>query len=292
MNNKSFFGALLLLVFIFVASNSLFIVSEREKAILLYFGEIQQTDIQPGLHFKMPFVNTVRKFEGRIMNLDIRKERFITAEDQFLEVDSFVQWRIEDPATFYESTSGGQEAVAMNVLTSRVNDGLRSEFGKRTQEELVSSDERDQLTTFIAFKVNELALEQLGIVVVDVRVKAIDLPEEVSETVFRQIRTEREKEAQQKRSRGREEAEKIKANADRQQIVIAAEAYKEAETIRGEGDATAARVYAEAYNKDAEFYSFVRSLRAYEDTFAAGNDVMLLEPDNDFFQYLNSRDGK
>lgn len=178
MNNKSFFGALLLLVFIFVASNSLFIVSEREKAILLYFGEIQQTDIQPGLHFKMPFVNTVRKFEGRIMNLDIRKERFITAEDQFLEVDSFVQWRIEDPATFYESTSGGQEAVAMNVLTSRVNDGLRSEFGKRTQEELVSSDERDQLTTFIAFKVNELALEQLGIVVVDVRVKAIDLPEE------------------------------------------------------------------------------------------------------------------
>lgn len=291
MSNKSFFSSLLLLVFFFVAANSLYIISEREKGILLYFGEIQDDDITPGLHFKMPFVNTVRKFEGRIMNLDIRKERFVTAEDQFLEVDSFVQWKIAHPGAYYQATSGGQESVAMTVLTSRVNDGLRSEFAQRTQGEVVSG-ERDELTKIITDKVNEVALAQLGIEVVDVRVKGIDLPEDVSENVFRQIRTEREKEAQERRSRGREEAEKIKANADRQQVIIAANAYKEAEEIRGEGDATAARVYADAYNRDAEFYSFVRSLRAYEETFASGNDMLIIEPDSDFFKYLNNRDGK
>lgn len=291
MTNKSIFGALLLVVALFVAANSLYIISERERGILLYFGEIQIDDIQPGLHFKMPFVNTVRKFEGRLINLDIRKERFITKEDQFLEVDSYVEWRINNPGLYYKATSGGQETVAMTVLTSRVNDGLRSEFGKRTQGELVSGD-RDMLTRLIKDKVNEVSLTQLGIEVVDVRVKGIDLPADVSENVFRQIRTEREKEAQERRSRGREEAEKIQANADRQKVVIAADAYKLGETIRGEGDATATAIYAQAYNKDPEFYAFVRSLRAYEETFSSGNDVLVMEPDSDFFKYLNQQSGK
>lgn len=291
MTNKSFFGAILLALAIFVAANSLYVINEKERGILLYFGEMQIDDIQPGVHLKMPFVNTVRKFEGRLINLDIRKERFITKEDQFLEVDSYVQWRIANPGLYYQATSGGQESVAMTVLTSRVNDGLRSEFGKRTQSEVVSG-ERDTLTRIITEKVNEVATQQLGIEVLDVRVKGIDLPSDVSENVFRQIRTEREKEAQERRSRGREEAEKIKANADRQKIVIAADAYKQAEAIRGEGDAIAASVYAEAYNKDAEFYAFVRSLRAYEDTFASGNDIMVIEPDSDFFKYLNTQSGK
>jgi membrane protease subunit HflC len=291
MTNKSFFGAILVAFAVFIAANSLYIISEKERGILLYFGEMEIDDIPPGIHVKMPFFNTVRKFEGRLINLDIRKERFITKEDQFLEVDSYVQWRIANPGLYYQATSGGQESVAMTVLTSRVNDGLRSEFGKRTQSEVVSG-ERDMLTRIITEKVNEVATAQLGIEVLDVRVKGIDLPSDVSENVFRQIRTEREKEAQERRSRGREEAEKIKANADRQKIVIAADAYKQAEAIRGEGDAVAASVYADAYNKDAEFYAFVRSLRAYEDTFASGNDIMVMEPDSDFFKYLNAQSGK
>lgn len=291
MTNKSFFGAILLAFAVFIAANSLYIINEKERGILLYFGEMQIEDIQPGLHVKMPFVNTVRKFEGRLINLDIRKERFITKEDQFLEVDSYVEWRIDNPGLYYKATSGGQVTVAMTVLTSRVNDGLRSEFGKRTQGELVSGD-RDMLTRLIKDKVNEVAVTQLGIEVVDVRVKGIDLPSDVSENVFRQIRTEREKEAQERRSRGREAAEKIQANADRQKIVIAADAYKLGETIRGEGDATAAAVYADAYNKDPEFYAFVRSLRAYEETFSSGNDIMVMEPDSDFFKYLNAQTGK
>lgn len=291
MSNKSFFSSLIALFVIFVIANSVYIINEKERGILLQLGDIQVDDLEPGLHFKFPFVNTVRKFEGRVMNLDIRKERFFTAEDQFLEVDSYVQWRIDNPGTYYQATSGGQQAVAMNVLSNRVNDGLRSEFAQRTQGEVVSG-ERDEFTEIIRNRVNEVALTQLGIEVVDVRVKGIDLPEDVSENVFRQIRTEREKEAQERRSRGREEAEKIRANADRQKVIIAANAYKEAEAIRGEGDATAARVYADAYNRDQEFYSFVRSLRAYEDTFAAGNDMMLIEPDSDFFRYLNAQDGK
>lgn len=290
MTNKSFLSSLVLLALLFVAANSVFIISEKEKGILLYFGDIRESDLSPGLHFKLPFVNTVRKFEGRIMNLDIRKERFITDEDQFLEVDSYVQWRIDSPGKYYEATSGGEETVAMNVLTNRVNDGLRSEFGQRTQTEVVSG-ERDVLTKIITDRVNEVALTQLGIEIIDVRVKGIDLPQEVSENVFRQIRTEREKEAQERRSRGREEAEKIRANADRQQIIIAADAYKTAETIRGEGDAEAARVYADAYNLDPEFYAFSRSLRAYRDAFNQGDDMMVLEPDSEFFRYLQQKSG-
>lgn len=290
MTNKSFFSSLVLLLALFLVANSVYIISERERGILLYFGEIQQNDLQPGLHFKFPFVNTVRKFEGRIMNLDIRRERFITDEDQFLEVDSYVQWRIDDPGKYYQATSGGQETVAMNVLTNRVNDGLRSEFGKRTQQEVVSG-ERDALTQIITERVNEVALEQLGIEIIDVKVKGIDLPEEVSENVFRQIRTEREKEAQERRSRGREEAEKIRANADRQRVIISADAYRQAETVRGEGDAEAARIYASAYNLDPEFYAFTRSLRAYREAFDQGGDMMVLEPDSEFFRYLQQKSG-
>lgn len=291
MSNRAFVSIILILLIGFVGLNSIFIVSEKEKAILLKFGEIQKADIEPGFHFKVPIMNTVRIFEGRLMNLDTRKERFITAEDQFLEVDAYVEWRIKDTSQYYQATSGGQEQVAMNVLANRVNDGLRSEFGQRTQNEVVSG-ERDQLMANIKDRVNQVAQDQLGIEVVDVRVKGIDLPEDVSENVFRQIRTAREKEAQERRSRGREQAEIIRADADRQKIVIEANAYREAEGIRGEGDAESANIYAEAYSKDPEFYAFMRSLRAYEDAFSSGNDVMLLEPDSDFFKYLNQQKGE
>ncbi|AJQ94376.1 protease modulator HflC [Gynuella sunshinyii] len=290
MGNKSFFAVLIVLIAGLVLFNSVFIVSEKEKAVMLRFGEIAKADIPPGIHFKVPIMNTVTKFEGRVMNLDTRKERFITAEDQFLEVDSYVQWRIDNTRKYYQATSGGQKEVAMNVLANRVNDGLRSEFGKRTQNEVVSG-ERDQLTAIIKERVDTVAKEQLGIEVLDVRVKGIDLPQDVSENVFRQIRTAREKEAQEKRARGKEQAEIIKADADRQKIVLQANAYKEAEEIRGEGDAEAAKIYANAYSKDPEFYAFTRSLKAYEDTFTNGGDLMLLEPDSDFFRYLNNLKG-
>ena len=288
MSNRAFFGLVGLLLLGLLFFSSIYIVSEKERAVLLRFGEIQQADIGPGLHFKVPIVNTARRFEARIMNLDIRKERFITSEDQFLEVDSYIQWRISDTQKYYQSTSGGQKEVAQNVLANRVNDGLRSEFGQRTQNEVVSG-ERDQLMKVIKDRVNLVAKEQLGIEVVDVRVKGIDLPEDVSENVFRQIRTEREKEAQERRARGQEQAEIIRADADRQKIVIEANGYREAEAIRGDGDAEAARIYANAYSKDPEFYAFMRSLRAYEDAFSSGSDVLLLEPDNDFFKYLNQQ---
>jgi membrane protease subunit HflC len=291
MSNRAFVSILLILLIGFVGLNSIFLVSEKQKAVLLKFGEISKADIEPGLHFKVPIMNTVRVFEGRLMNMDTRKERFITAEDQFLEVDAYVEWRIKDTRQYYQATSGGQEEVAMNVLANRVNDGLRSEFGQRTQNEVVSG-ERDQLMAIIKDRVNAVAQDQLGIEVVDVRVKGIDLPEDVSENVFRQIRTAREKEAQERRSRGREQAEIIRADADRQKIVIEANAYREAEAIRGEGDAESARIYANAYSKDPEFYAFTRSLKAYEDAFASGGDVLLLEPDSDFFKYLNQQKGK
>jgi membrane protease subunit HflC len=291
MSNRAFVSILLILLIGFVGLNSIFLVSEKQKAVLLKFGEISKADIEPGLHFKVPIMNTVRVFEGRLMNMDTRKERFITAEDQFLEVDAYVEWRIKDTRQYYQATSGGQEEVAMNVLANRVNDGLRSEFGQRTQNEVVSG-ERDQLMAIIKDRVNAVAQDQLGIEVVDVRVKGIDLPEDVSENVFRQIRTAREKEAQERRSRGREQAEIIRADADRQKIVIEANAYREAEAIRGEGDAESARIYANAYSKDPEFYAFTRSLKAYEDAFSSGGDVLLLEPDSDFFKYLNQQKGK
>ena len=274
-----------LFVALLLASSSLFVVKETERAIMLQFGEVVKFDIQPGLHVKVPFVNTVRHFDARVLTLDARPQRYLTLEKKALIVDSFVKWRIDDVAVYYTSTSG-DEFTAAKLLASRVDTGLRNQFGERTLTEVVSG-ERDELMAELLEELNQLVKTEFGIEVVDVRVKRIDLPQEVSESVYDRMRTEREREARELRSKGKELAEGIRADADRQETVIEANAYRDAELVRGDGDAKAAAIYAKAFNKDPEFYSFYRSLDAYRKTFGAGGDVMLLEPDSEFFKYMN-----
>jgi len=274
-----------LFVALVLASATLFVVKETERAIMLQFGEVVQFDIQPGLHVKVPFVNTVRIFDARVLTLDARPQRYLTLEKKALIVDSFVKWRIDDVAVYYTSTSG-DEFTAAKLLASRVDTGLRNQFGERTLTEVVSG-ERDELMAELLEELNQLVKTEFGIEVVDVRVKRIDLPQEVSESVYGRMRTERESEAREIRSKGKEFAEGKRADADRQETVIEANAYRDAELVRGDGDAKAAAIYAKAFNKDPEFYSFYRSLDAYRKTFGAGGDVMLLEPDSEFFKYMN-----
>ena len=274
-----------LFVALILASSTLFVVKETERAIMLQFGEVVQFDIQPGLHVKVPFVNTVRIFDARVLTLDARPQRYLTLEKKALIVDSFVKWRIDDVAVYYTSTSG-DEFTAAKLLASRVDTGLRNQFGERTLTEVVSG-ERDELMAELLEELNQLVKTEFGIEVVDVRVKRIDLPQEVSESVYGRMRTERESEAREIRSKGKEFAEGKRADADRQETVIEANAYRDAELVRGDGDAKAAAIYAKAFNKDPEFYSFYRSLDAYRKTFGAGGDVMLLEPDSEFFKYMS-----
>jgi len=274
-----------LFVALVLASSTLFVVKETERAIMLQFGEVVQFDIQPGLHVKVPFVNTVRIFDARVLTLDARPQRYLTLEKKALIVDSFVKWRIDDVAVYYTSTSG-DEFTAAKLLASRVDTGLRNQFGERTLTEVVSG-ERDELMAELLEELNQLVKTEFGIEIVDVRVKRIDLPQEVSESVYGRMRTERESEAREIRSKGKEFAEGKRADADRQETVIEANAYRDAELVRGDGDAKAAAIYAKAFNKDPEFYSFYRSLDAYRKTFGAGGDVMLLEPDSEFFKYMN-----
>lgn len=270
------------------ASNCLFVVREIDRAVLLTFGEVTNSDIAPGLHFRIPGVHTVRIFDGRIQTLDAETASYLTAEKNYLEVDSFAKWRIFNTAQFYTATSG-DEVVANNLLAQRINTGLRNEFGERTKHEVVSG-QRDQLMTELTAALNQFSQQQLGIEVVDVRVKKIDLPEQVSDNVYNRMASERQEEAQELRSTGLEIAEGISADADRQKTILEAEAYRDAERIRGEGDAQASAIYAAAYSKDPEFYEFTRSLSAYRQTFSNNGDLLLLSPDSDFFKYL--KDGK
>jgi len=289
MNGKSITAILVAVVSFWILSNSLYIVKQTERAVLLRFGEVVRPDIQPGLHFKIPFVNNVRKFDGRVLTVDALPERFLTLEKKALVVDSYAKWRVSDVAKYYTAT-GGDASRANGLLSQRINDGLRNQVAVRTLHEVVSG-ERDQLMTDITTTLNTVAAEQLGIEVVDVRVKKIDLPPAVSDSVFRRMNAEREKEARELRSQGRELAEGIRAAADREVTVIKAEAYRESESLRGEGDAVAAATYAGAYKRDAEFFSFTRSLRAYRDSFQDKGDLMLLEPNSDFFRYLKDSKG-
>ena len=238
----------------------------------------------PGLHVKVPFVNNVRIFDGRILTVDSNPERFFTQEKKALIVDSYAKFRVKDTKKFYTATNG-EEARAAGLLAQRINDGLRNEVAARTVQEVVSG-ERDELMDAITQRLSKVANIELGVEVIDVRVKKIDLPPDVSDSVYRRMNAEREKEARELRSQGQELAEGIRAAADREVTVLEANAFKEAEIIRGDGDANATKVYAEAYNQDPEFYSFVRSLRAYQETFSGGGDIMLVEPDSQFFQYL------
>jgi len=279
-----------LVVLLAIVSNSIYVVNERERAVLLKFGEVVSTDIQPGLHFKIPVVNDVRRFESRLITLDSSPQRYLTAEKKALIVDSYVKWRVADAGRFYTAT-GGDEFSANSLLASRVDNGLRNKFGERTVYEVVSG-ERDALMAEITKELDDIALNELGIHVLDVRVKGIDLPPEVSNAVYSRMSTEREREARDHRSRGRELAEGIEADADRQKTVIEANAYREAEQIRGEGDAIAAEIYANAHNQDPEFYSFHRSIQAYKSSFAGKDDLLVIDPESDFFRYLKNPDGK
>jgi modulator of FtsH protease HflC len=271
-------------VVVLAAYNCLYVVREIDKAVLLTFGEVTNVDVPPGLHFKIPGVHAVRIFDGRIQTLDADTESYLTAEKNYLEVDSFAKWRISNTARFYTSTSG-DKSTAENLLAQRINAGLRNEFGVRSVHEVVSG-QRDLLMTELTADLNAQVHDQLGIEVVDVRVKKIDLPPLVSDSVFQRMNTSRQEEAQELRSTGMEVAEGIRADADRQQIIIEAEAYRDAELIRGEGDAEAAAIYAAAFSKDPEFYEFTRSLNAYRETFRDSGDLLLLSPDSEFFRYL------
>ena len=280
----------LLFVILAIAQSTLYVVSEFERGVKLQFGRLIEADIQPGLHVKIPFVDDVRIFDARILTVDAQPASFFTIEKKRLIVDSYAKWRIANVETYYKAT-GGVESVAHNRLANRVNNGLRNQFGTRTLHEVVSG-ERDLLMKNITDDLNRSVLDSLGIEVVDVRVKRIDLPQEVSSQVFRRMTAEREKEARELRSTGKERAEKIRASADRERTIELANAYKDAEGMRGQGDAQAAGIYADAYQQDPEFYSFVRSLNAYKNSFSNKGDVMLVAPDSDFFKYLQSQDGK
>jgi membrane protease subunit HflC len=274
---------------VFVGSNSLYVMKETERGVLLKFGEVVNPDIQPGLHWKIPFVNNVRKFDGRVLTVDSQPERFFTQEQKALIVDSYAKFRVKDTTKFYTATNG-EEARAMGLLSQRINDGLRNQVAVRTIQEVVSG-ERDQLMIDLADLLNDVALTELGVELVDVRVKQIDLPPDVSESVYRRMNAEREKEAREHRSQGQELAEGIEAAADREVTVIKANAYRDAEQIRGSGDAEATRIYADAFNQDPEFYSFTRSLKAYQESFQGQGDVLLVQPDSEFFRYLKDSQG-
>jgi len=289
MSGRSLTLTLLGVLVLFVASNSLYVIKETERGVLLRFGEVVNPDLQPGLHVKVPFVNNVRKFDGRIQTLDTQPERFFTQEQKALLIDSYAKYRIADTATFYTATNG-EESRAAGLLAQRVNDGLRNQVAIRTIQEVVSG-ERDQLMNIITRTLNEVAQSELGVEVVDVRVKQIDLPPEVSESVYRRMNATREKEARERRSQGQELAEGIRAAADREVTVIEANAYREAEQIRGRGDAEATRIYAEAFGQDPEFFAFTRSLRAYQDSFQGNGDIILVQPDSEFFRYLKDSKG-
>jgi len=274
----------LVILLLFVVNNSIYVVKETERGVLLRFGEVVNADLSPGLHFKVPFVNNVRLFDGRILTVDSSPERFFTQEKKALIVDSFAKFRVRNTATYYKATNG-EENRAAGLLAQRINDGLRNEVAIRTVQEVVSG-ERDELIEEITRKLNEVALTELGVEVIDVRVKKIDLPPDVSESVYRRMNADREKEARELRSQGQELAEGIRAAADREVTVIQANAYRESEILRGEGDAEATRIYAESFNQDPEFYAFTRSLRAYQETFSGNGDILLLQPDSEFFRYL------
>jgi len=280
---------LILALAVMLASNSLFVIKETERAVMLKFGEVVQSDIPPGLHWKIPFVNNVRKFEGRILTVDSQPERFFTKEQKALIVDSYAKFRVVDTAKYYTATNG-EEARATGLLAQRINNGLRNQVAKRTVNEVVSG-ERDQLMIDLMLELGNIAELELGVELVDVRVKQIDLPPDVSESVYQRMNAEREKEAREHRSEGRELAEGIQAAADREVTVIRAEAYRDAEQIRGDGDAEATRTYADAFNQDPEFYSFTRSLRAYQEAFRNSGDILLLQPDSEFFRYLKDPKG-
>ncbi len=277
---------ILLFAVLFVGSMSVFTVDQREKVIVFRLGEIVRTDLEPGLHFKLPFINNVKKYDGRIQTLDSSPERFLTSEKKNVIVDTFVKWKISNVDNFYRAVGGDPRQVDTR-LNQFVKEGMRAAFSKQTIKQLISVG-RDKIRLSLVDDINLLG-NGLGIDIIDVRIKRIDLPEEVSSSVYKRMESERERVARDFRSRGKEAAERIRANADKQGEIILANSYKESQELRGSGDAQAAKTYATAYNKNKEFFAFYRSLDAYRKSMGSGNDLIVLEPTSDFFRYFKKQ---
>ena len=277
-----------------VCFSSVFIVDEGQKGIVVQFGKVKRVDsgeprlYEPGLHFKVPLIDQVRKMDARIQTIDSQADRFVTSEKKDLIIDSYVKWKIEDFSKYYLATGGGNKLQAEDQLKRKINNGLRSEIGNRTIKDIVSG-ERSTVMEDALMKMARSS--ELGIKVVDVRIKQINLPVEVSSSIYQRMRAERTAVAREHRSQGREQAEILRADIDRKVTVMIADAESNARQLRGEGDAEAARIYADSYKKDPEFFSFVRSMEAYRKSFAGGNDLMVLKPDSEFFRYLKSPHG-
>jgi len=289
MNFRNFVVVVLVVVAVFLLTQSVYIVQETERAILLRFGAVSQADVPPGLHLKMPIAEEVKKFDARVITLDSSAETYYTLEKKPLIVDSFVKWRIFDVENYY-TASTGDEGRANNVLQQRVSEGLRNAISRRDMHEVISG-ERDQLMQELTADLNRAMKEAMGVEVIDVRVKQIDLPLEVSSSVYDRMNSERQIEARQYRAQGHELALGIRADADRQTVIIEAEAYREAEQIRGDGDAQSTSIYASAFNKDPEFYAFTRSMRAYAEVFEDKSDMLVIDPNSEFFKYLKHDEG-
>jgi len=277
-------GLIVAVVILIGALMSIFVVDERELVLKFRLGEIVKSDYEAGIYIKVPFINNIKKFDKRILTLDARPAIYLTKEKKNVNVDFFVKWRIANVETFYKAMSGGNERIAAERLYTVINDGLRDQFSKRTIKEVISG-EREEIMNATTKSANE-QVTKFGIKLVDVRVKRIDFSEDISNSVYRRMEAERTRVAKDYRSRGAEAAERIRADADRQRTVTIADAYREAEKTRGDGDGKAANIYAKAYTKDSEFYSFYRSLIAYKESFNAQSDIMVIDPSSDFFKYF------
>jgi membrane protease subunit HflC len=277
--------AIILFVIALTATGVFYTVDERERAIVFKFGEIIRSDDTPGLRMKLPFINNVRYFDARVQTMDAEPELYLTIEKKGLVVDSFVKWRIIDTTKYFVSV-GGQTSTASTRLRQLINDGLKTEFGKRSVNDVISGD-RGVIMNVVQENTNREA-EKYGLEVIDVRLKRVDLVPEISQSVYDRMEAERGRVAKELRARGAEAAERLRADADRQSQIIVAEAEREAQVKRGEGDAEATRIYAEAYSADAEFFSFYRSLEAYKNTFKNKDAMMVIEPDSEFFKYLKN----
>ncbi len=284
MSGKAMAWTIALLIVLGIAADSLFVVDKRQHAVVIQFGQIKGSDYSPGLHIKAPIIQDVRYFDRRILTLDKQPERYLTQEKKNVQVDFFVKWKIADVAGYYRATNGGDEGRALNLLSDIINDGLRNEFGTRTIKEAVSGERREIMQALERGAAPKI--RPLGIELVDVRVKRIDLPDTVSESVYARMRAERQQVAAMLRAKGAEAAERIRADADREREVIVAESYRKAQEARGAGDAKATEIYADAYGKDEEFFRFYNSLEIYRDAFSGREDILVLEPDSELFRYF------
>lgn len=284
MGNKSYLTVFVLGAIVLVLSMAAFTVRETDLAIKMRFGEIVRADYQPGLHFLVPLINNVRKFDKRILTEDYPAEQFLTSEGKILRINFFVKWRISDVSSYYISTAGGSEEVANRRLGEIVKDGIKGVIARRTIQQVVAADRSEFLGEVV--KIAGTNVNELGIILIDVRVKSIDLPEEVSESVFNRMRQDFARQAAQLRAEGSAVSEQTRAEAERERTEILANAYREAEIVRGEGDASAADIYARAYGRNPEFFSFYRSMQSYRRSLGKQGDILVITPEGEFFKYL------